>query len=88
MTLTGWDYFGILAILLLVVAPWIGRKTVWGAFGLGVLICVVMGIAASAKGLEFFNWILFKKVLIVSIYLGVIMALLTKMFKVSFKNKY
>jgi len=82
-----WEILGILAIICLLISFSIGKKAIWGALTLGILVCIAIGFASLFKGTQFFNWILFRKIAIISTLAGAFLELLGRLFNVSFKSK-
>ena len=81
-----WDILGIIAIIFLLASFAIGKNAIWGALTIGVIVCLLIGIVRLLNGTEFFNWVIFKKVVIVSIWMGAFFEIISRLLKVSLKS--
>jgi hypothetical protein len=61
-----WNILGIIAIICLLASFSIGKNAIWGTLTvgaiLGLIVCLIIG----------FKWELYKKILIVSVFVGVV----------------
>jgi uncharacterized membrane protein YfcA len=64
-----WDMLGIVALAILLVFLFKRKNAVTVAFAIGVLVALIAGLIYYFKG-DGFNWILAKKMLILSILVG------------------
>ena len=65
-----WNILGIIAIISLIIFFVRGKNGVWGTFTVGLFVATIAGLVNLFKG-EGFNWSLAKRIVIVSILLGV-----------------
>lgn len=64
-----WDILGIVAILILLASFKMGKNAIWGTFTTGIIICIIWGIVNLVTGNPL-NWLLFKKISIISVLIG------------------
>jgi hypothetical protein len=69
-----WNILGIVAILVLLASFTMGKNAIWGTLTLGVVICIIWAIVNAISG-NSLNWLLFKKIAIVSILIGALFQL-------------
>ena len=70
---TLWSVLAIIAVIALIVSFFMGKNAIWGTLTFGFIIAIIVGFIFKDNG---YNWLLFKKVLIVSILLGVFFEIL------------
>ncbi len=79
-----WNIVGIIAIIALMLSLFIGKNAIWGTFGLGIVIAIILGfIFKTSTG---FNWQLAKNVLIVSVLIGAFFEIVGRILNVNLKK--
>jgi hypothetical protein len=67
-----WNILGIVASIVLLASFAMGKNAIWGTFTLGIIVCIVWAIVNAVSG-DSLNWLLFKKIAIVSILIGALL---------------
>ena len=66
-----WDLLGILAIIAIVIFYFAGSEAVWDILSCGIIIGVTAGALPLINN-SHFDWIIFKKISIITIGIGVL----------------
>ena len=67
--MTTWNIIGIVAIIIILATFKMGKNAIWGTLTLGIIVCIVWAIINLITGTSI-NWVLFKKIAIISILIG------------------
>ena len=76
-----WNILGILSIISLIIF-YGTRNAVWLIFSFGIIIALITGLTYAIKG-DGFNWMLFKKIIIVGTLLGLLVEIAGRLTKKS-----
>ena len=76
-----WNILGILSIITLIIF-YGSRNAVWLTFSFGIIIALITGLTYLLKG-DGFNWMLFKKIIIVATLLGLLVEITGRLTKKS-----
>jgi hypothetical protein len=77
-----WNILGIIAIISLIIFFVRGKNAVWGTFTVGLFVATIAGLVNLFKGAGF-NWSLAKKIVIISILLGIAFEIIGRLQKKS-----
>lgn len=66
-----WNILGTVAIIAFVSSFFMGKNAIWGTATLGLIVALMAGF--------FFNWLIFKKILIISVLVGILFELIGRL---------
>jgi hypothetical protein len=83
--LNPWDIFAFIGFIFLILFFYAGKNLVWAAFSVGLVVAIIVCGIYFIKD-DFWPWELFKKIIIIITYTGIIIELLMRLIGV-FKRK-
>lgn len=77
--LNTWDIFAFIGFIFLIIFFFAGKNLVWAAFSLGIVIAIIICAIYFIKD-ESWPWLLFKKIIVIITFAGIVIEVGTRLF--------